>query len=279
MKHGQPPPLKDMAALWRVKDAVNFEDFVVWKDEVGLKRGTLFETDGKIKFLECTVKPHDQIITEFNSQFDRQIMSIYANTPLYPQWTNDIMTDLRYPGSRKQPDSAWRPIPRPRPVLVGPNPFLPFIPRQTNGDAFPTVVLEVGNSQTVPDLIKIRNRILSWKTGVNVFVLIAYNRNNTRASDSWYVQVAHRDYFAPHPNPLAANDTYPGCVVMFETAKVGNHYPRVNVPIPAGQDVWSIPSSHLYHPETPPMLNPPFPVSFNLNIDEIRRTIIRERPP
>lgn len=55
--------------------------------------------------------------------------------------------------------------------------------RQSNGDLFPTLVLEVGNSQPVSELLDVRDR---WKTGINVFVLVAYNRNQTRQSDSWF---------------------------------------------------------------------------------------------
>jgi hypothetical protein len=92
---------------------------------------------------------------------------------------------------------------------------------QNNGDPFPTLILEVGNSQVIPDLFQIRNNALSWKTGINVFVLIAYNRNLTRATGTWFMQVSHRDFTTPFPPPTTP-DTYPPCIVMFETPKMGS---------------------------------------------------------
>ena len=179
--------------------------------------------------------------------------------------------DARIPGRRKQPDSAWRP--KYRPHLPLPNPYAALIPTQTNGDPFPTLILEVGNSQSIPDLLQIRDKALSWKTGINVFVLIAYNRNSTRATDSWFMQVSHRDFTAPLPPPMTP-DTYPPCIVMFETTKTGNRYPLVNTPIPPGRQVWAIHTTHLYFP---PVLNPAIPAAFNINIEMIRQTIASER--
>jgi hypothetical protein len=156
--------------------------------------------------------------------------------------------DVRVPGRRKQPDSSWRPKHRPR--LPLPNPYAALIPMQSNGDPFPTLILEVGNSQPISELLQIHNKALSWKKGINVFILIAYNRNSTRATDSWFMQVSHRDFTAPLPPPTTP-DTYPPYIVMFETAKTGNWYPLVNTPIPAGQQVWAVPTTHLYFPEPP----------------------------
>jgi hypothetical protein len=76
----------------------------------------------------------------------------------------------------------------------------PLLPQQTNGDPFPSLILEVGHSQSIANLIGIRDRILSSQTAINVFVLIAYNRNSTRQSDTWYMQIAVKDHFAP-PSP------------------------------------------------------------------------------
>ena len=54
------------------------------------------------------------------------------------------------------------------------------------------------------------------RTAINVFVLIAYNRNTTRANDTWFLQIAARDYFAPQPPPETDTD-YPACTVLYET--------------------------------------------------------------
>jgi hypothetical protein len=109
-----------------------------------------------------------------------------------------------------------------------------------------------------------------------VFVLIAYNRNSTRPTDTWFMQVSHRDFTAPLPAPTTP-DTYPPCIVIFEMAKTGNRYPRVNTPIPPGQQVWAVPTTHLYFPEPLPVLNPAIPAAFDINIEMIRQTIASER--
>ena len=145
------------------------------------------------------------------------------------------------------------------------------------GRPWPTIILEVGNSQGVVELVDIRNRMLGWKTQINVFVGIAYNRNQTRATDSWWACVAVRDINA---NPPAANspNTYPPCQVLHETAKVNNRYPKVETPL-VGNTLWSVPTPLLYHPEPVPVLNPPLPASFDFDVDRIRRAIERNRKP
>src|SRR5436305_951674 len=102
--------------------------------------------------------------------------------------------DIWFPGRKKQPDASIVPYPWPNPymlhaAIVKTQPIL--------GYPFPTMILEVGNSQGCADILRIRDRALSYLTGINVFVTIVYNRNQSRASDSWYMQVAVRDYLAP----------------------------------------------------------------------------------
>ena len=187
------------------------------------------------------------------------------------------MLDIRIPGTgrNQQPDLALRPHPRPQAL---PNALLPLFPQQPNGDLYPSLVLEVGNTQSIPDLMRIRDHMLSWRTAINVFVLISYNRNATRATDSWYLQISVRDYLAPHPPPGTRAD-YPACIVVYETPKIGARYPRVNNPLAQGTEVYHLGTSHLYHPETPPILNPPLPASFAIDVDAIRATIISHRRP
>jgi len=138
--------------------------------------------------------------------------------------------------------------------------------------------MEVGNYQSVPDLIRIRDRMLSWRTAINVFVLIAYNRDATRATDSWFLQIAVRDYLAPQPPPGTGAD-YPACIVLYETPKIGARYPRVNNPLAQGTQVYHLETSHLYRPETHPILNSPLPALFRIDVEEIRATIIANRRP
>jgi len=145
------------------------------------------------------------------------------------------------------------------------------------GRPWPTIILEVGNSKGVPDLADICDRPLGWKTQIKVFVGIAYNRIQTRATDSWWACVAVRDINA---NPPAANspNTYPSCQVLHETAKANIRYPNVEAPL-VGITPWSVPTALLYHPDPVPVLNPPLPASFDFGLDRIQRAIGRNRNP
>jgi hypothetical protein len=154
----------------------------------------------------------------------------------------------------------------------------PLIPQQANGDPYPSLVLEVGNSQPIADIIGIRNRMLSWRTAINVFVLIAYNRDMTRATDTWFLQIAVRDYFAPQPPPGTSTD-YPACTVLYETPKIGPRDPKVDNPLAQGTQVYHLDTRHLYRPEPLPILNPPLPASFRIDVEQIRTTIINCRRP
>jgi hypothetical protein len=186
--------------------------------------------------------------------------------------------DIRIPGQgrNQQPDVAWRPNRRPQAPL--PNALVPLFPRQPNGDPYPSLVMEVGNSQSIPDLMSIRDRMLSWRTAINVFILVSYNRNATRATDSWFVQISVRDYLAPQPPP-GTGANYPACVVEYETPKVGARYPRVNNNLAQGTEVYNLDTVHLYNPETLPILNPLLPASFRIDLEAIRATIIANRRP
>jgi len=143
------------------------------------------------------------------------------------------------------------------------------------------MVLEVGNRQTGSNILDIRDRMLCWRTSVNVFVTISYDRNTVRALDSWYVQIAIRDYHAPQPPPGSAND-YPQCIIVYETPKDGPRYPKLADPLPPAARSYTLETRHLYHPEVPPappFVNPPIPHSFIFNVEQVRQTILRSRPP
>jgi hypothetical protein len=88
LKTQTPPTDKEMEPLWEMREHIDFEDIVVWRDEVGVKKGLVYE-NGRVLFNEWPVPPHENIIAEFNSQFDRQYVSPYAGTAHYPVFTND----------------------------------------------------------------------------------------------------------------------------------------------------------------------------------------------
>jgi hypothetical protein len=118
--------------------------------------------------------------------------------------------------------------------------------------------------------------MLSPQTVINVFILIAYNRNSTRQSDSWYMQIALRDYFAP-PSPPGMH--IPPFIVVYETPKIRDYYPKVDTPLAQGTQVYNLDTGCLYDPEPIPNLNPPLPMSFPIDIDQIRSTIFNCRRP
>jgi hypothetical protein len=263
-----------------LKEAYTWRDIIEWRDQIGIKRGIIFDEDGSIIFEEWPDPPHDQIVGVFSGMFDRQFIATYENqAEIDPVFEVDGTTgnnlllqsrfdiqDMWLPGKRKPPDQAFRPYPRPaNPATAALIQMQPVL-----GHPWPTIILEVGNSQGVPQLVDIRDRALGWKTQINVFAGIAYNRNQTRATDSWWARVTVRDTNA---NPPAAHspNTYPP-----ETAKV--RYPKVETPL-VGNTIWSVPTALLYHPEPVRVLKPPLPASFDFDVDRIRRAIERNRAP
>jgi hypothetical protein len=61
-----------MEPLWRMREYIDFEDIVVWRDEVGVKKGVVYD-EGKVRFNEWPFPPHEAIVDTFNSQFITQI--------------------------------------------------------------------------------------------------------------------------------------------------------------------------------------------------------------
>lgn len=120
--------------------------------------------------------------------------------------------DTNFPRKKKQPDKSFIPWPRPNPT----NPLGNLIQLQPIfGVPWPTIVLEVGNSEAVSKLIEHCNKCLGYTTQVNVFVGISYNRNTTRQTDSWWMCVAHRDTNAPQPPPGTPPE-YPAPIIVGE---------------------------------------------------------------
>jgi len=71
-----------------MREHIDFEDIVVWRNEVGVKKGLMYE-NGRVLFNKWLVCPHENIIAKFNSQFDRQYVSLYAGIAHYLVFTND----------------------------------------------------------------------------------------------------------------------------------------------------------------------------------------------
>jgi hypothetical protein len=163
------------------------------------------------------------------------------------------------------------PRPRPNPANVA----VPTLIRLQPGLArpWPTVMLGVGNSESVRHLAVIRDRVLGHHTQVNVFVGISYNRNKTRNSDSWWACLAIRNINPPNP-PANAPATWPACTIIGEIPKTpGGRYQRLKVPFVGNTVIWSVPTAILFHPEPIPVLQPPLPQSFDLDLEPVRQFV------
>src|SRR5271170_8254493 len=100
-------------------------------------------------------------------------------------------TALDIPGLRKkEPDQSARPWNYPDPYL-GQNHLVPLIP--ATGKPFPTIVVEIGVSESIASIRSQRQLYLNHLTGVNVYIGVSYNKNQTRATDTWHCCIARRD--------------------------------------------------------------------------------------
>jgi hypothetical protein len=88
-----PPPDKEMMPLWRMQEYVDVENIRKWRDEIGVKKGGICD-NGKVIFDEWPDKPHEQIISDFNTQFIAQFTSIYLGTPHHPVFVNDGISGI-----------------------------------------------------------------------------------------------------------------------------------------------------------------------------------------
>jgi len=89
------------------------------------------------------------------------------------------------------------------------------------------------------------------------------------------MQLSFRDIYAPVPPPTAA-DGYPACIIAGELPIINGRYPLVNTPLPPNT-IWQVPTSLLYHPQPIPVLVPPLPPTFDIDLERYRQMIIETR--
>jgi hypothetical protein len=290
MRRKTPPSAKDMQALAALAGSFDWIDVVEWQEEVGLQRGVVFDTDtGQVTFEEYPLEPHEGIIWEFSNSFSQQFINPWRQPGAVPNFqcvgsackpskyylvSEANAADFQYPGNiKKSADCAFRPLPRPNPNNLPTAALVQLQP--VFGLAWPTIVLEASQSQPATRLVVIRDFVLGWRTQVNIYFTVSFNRNTTPATESWWAQLAIRDVHAPAPPPNA-DDKYPGCVVLHELPVVNGRYPRLENPLPPNT-IWSVPTTLLYHPEPVPQLVPPLPPSYDINLEEYRLLILRSR--
>jgi hypothetical protein len=85
LKNHKPPSNKQMERMHELRWQYDWQDVITWQDEVGLKRGIMFDDEtGEITFDEWPTAPHETLIVEFTKMFHRQFDSPWENSPLYP---------------------------------------------------------------------------------------------------------------------------------------------------------------------------------------------------
>jgi len=106
----------------------------------------------------------------------------------------------------------------------------------------------------VGDIPSHRAKYLGHKTGVNVYVAIAYNISEDADSenDTWWVSVAIRDIHAPPARPDDPAEC-PPCIIVGETAD-GPPYTPASKSVPM---VIEFDSAFLWYPQPPPANIPP----------------------
>jgi len=72
---------------------IEYDDILAWRDEVGVKKGVVYE-NGRVLFNQWPVRPHEQIVNEFNIQFVSQLSSRYVGTVQHPVFINDGTTGI-----------------------------------------------------------------------------------------------------------------------------------------------------------------------------------------
>ena len=73
-----PPDAESVKELWEYQDVLDLKTVFTWCNEVGIKRGVLYE-DGKVEFDEWPLPPHEYIIDLFEIIFRRQFISLWPN--------------------------------------------------------------------------------------------------------------------------------------------------------------------------------------------------------
>jgi hypothetical protein len=74
-----PPENSEILKLTDLKEEFGWSDIIQWRDELGIKRGLIYEDDGSIIFEQWPDVPHDQIINVFSFMFSERFISPYQN--------------------------------------------------------------------------------------------------------------------------------------------------------------------------------------------------------
>jgi hypothetical protein len=74
LEQRKPPPEDEVAELWQYSDVIDYRKLLLWRDEVGIKKGVLYDT-GKVMFDQFTSPPHDEVCDLFHLDFATQFVT------------------------------------------------------------------------------------------------------------------------------------------------------------------------------------------------------------
>jgi len=84
MKNHTPPSDEQMETIPGLRGQFDWEDVITRQQEVGLKKGIIYEETGDMSFDEWPTAPHEPLILEFTKMFLQQFDTPWVNSPLYP---------------------------------------------------------------------------------------------------------------------------------------------------------------------------------------------------
>jgi hypothetical protein len=273
---GQPPEQDRADELNTYSDVMTADKVFEWKYAEGLRGGILWDDDTcSLMFIEVPRELHDAIssavLDQIKDQFPGGILKTRGSaSELSPRFTL-TPTGLATPGvGHKEPDQSLRPR------IYDPtnNPAIPIM--ATTGKPWPTVVIEVGVSESTDSIRSRRQLYLNHLTGVNIYIGVAYNRNQTRATDTWYCCIATGDTAPPNPPPANPGRDWPPFKTIYQSVYDDKkRFPKLQDAVSA-PTTYQIESRLIWYPEPRPAGQP---AHFTIDLEALRLEVIEDVPP
>jgi len=73
LKNRAPSNPESVKELWEFQDLLDLKTIFAWHDEVGVKRGVIYE-DGKVEFEQWPLRLHEQLCDIFDKNFQSQFV-------------------------------------------------------------------------------------------------------------------------------------------------------------------------------------------------------------
>jgi Uma2 family endonuclease len=140
-----------------LKENVSLEEYLIYRDKNPTLPVRIYLHDGKIKAYEVPSTPHSMV-----SATIKTLMAIW-NMRRDLEYGDDT-TMIVGQNSAKEPDSWARPRRRPQ--------HPPFKVMDKFGGAYPTMIMEIGYSQSLPDLHQKLALYFSQETSIQIVLII-----------------------------------------------------------------------------------------------------------